>query len=73
MVVPGAGSLPALLSLASLMQGNWFLGSLVAGLISSSIANLLLLLPKKGMVLMSAFVFTLSLVACEEFLKKMPV
>lgn len=53
------------------MQSNWFLGSLVAGLLSSSIAILLSLLPMKGVVLMSVFVVTLALAVCGEF--RMPV
>ncbi|MEK5278745.1 hypothetical protein NSS82_10875 [Paenibacillus sp. FSL H7-0735] len=60
----GTGSIPVLSVLLLKLIANWYSATLVAGIISAAIAALWMLLPKKGLMLMSISVITLSLVAC---------
>jgi hypothetical protein len=67
MIASGVGSNPALSeSFTELLRVNPSLNMLLSGLISSVIAVVMTLLPKKGMILMSVLITTLSLVACGE-------
>jgi hypothetical protein len=66
MCVTGIGAIPILSSLASLLLSNAYLGSLFSGLVGAAVAVILSLVSKKGMVLMSALIILLTLVACGE-------
>jgi hypothetical protein len=59
-----AGSSPVLSLLSNHLKDNWFLGALIAGIISMAISVIIPLLFVKGLVLMSIITISLSLAAC---------
>jgi uncharacterized membrane protein len=60
------GSSPTLSRLTNQPKENWFIGALVAGLISTALPIVLPLVFVKGLMLMSIVVIMLSLAACGE-------